>query len=49
MYLGFGMGVLKKKLARSMPKNFAPGALMVELMSSLAVVRLVVGVLLLPG
>ncbi len=32
-----------------MPKNLAPGVLMVELMSSLAAVRLAVGVLLLPG
>ena len=36
-------------MARSMPRNTAPGVLMVELMRSLAVRRSAVGVLLLPG
>ncbi len=36
-------------MARSMPRNTAPGVLMVELMRSLAVRRSAVGVLVFPG
>ncbi len=49
MYSGLGMGELRLKLAKSMPIKMAPGVLMVELMRILAVVRLVLGVALLPG
>ncbi len=34
---------------RLMPKNFAPGVLMVDLMRNLAVVRMAIVVLLMPG
>jgi hypothetical protein len=46
---GIGHGCVEVKLAKSIPRKIAPSLLMVELMRSLAVVRSVVGVALLPG
>jgi hypothetical protein len=49
MYLYLDVGVMRKKLARSMPYNLALGIKVVELMRSLEVTRSAVGVLLLPA
>ncbi len=47
--LGVWHGSVEVDISKAMPKYLAPGVLMVELMSSLAMVRSAAGVLLLPG
>ncbi len=42
-------GGVEVEIGKVMPKKLAPGVLMVEFMSSLAVVRSAIGVLLFPG